>query len=468
MASNPARIARLAGAILAAAAVSALSLAVLVNLRDPEISQEARVMARYELPVIAPEGNAYVALLGLGAPPRVDPLAEGMRLAGERDSTRFADPFARQRVPRQEREADSDPDDHLTFAGDIDAGCDIFNEPCLPFALAREREVRDLYVRNFMLIDRYQEARRLPGFAVVAIADKRRADIERGNLGRVHTVLLTVAALDAQQGHAAEACSFLQADGDFWRRVLSGAASLGDKLSAFRALAENARLASEFVASPAFDAAACAAPLRSVLTPLTDAQLSLADAFRMAFVPNVRMLASWPDPAISVEPESWADRHLKETPIYDLFYRRNASINRSAEVYAGLAALAAQPAGRFVASRDAFLAQNSDLATAGPRWLYNPLGKLLLGRHVSLHVDYIAHAHGVAAYLKLVRMQLELKLAGIPPADVPQFLERAGTDAANPIDGRQFDWDRARRSLSFDPLDRRWRRWGTTATIVER
>ena len=306
MASNPARIARLAAAILAAAAVSALSLAVMINLRDGEISAEARAMAHYELPAIAADGNAYIALLGLDAPSRIDPLAEGMRLAAEHDTARFADPFARQRAPQQEREGDPDQDDRLAFAGDLDAACDIFSEPCLPFALARDHAVRDLYAKNFLLIDRYREARRLPGFAAVAIADKGRADIERGNLGRVHAVLLTVAALDAQQAHAAEACSFLQADGDFWRRVLSGAATLGDKLSAFRALAENARLASELVASPVFDASACATALRGLLAPLTGAQLSLADAFRMAFVPAVRMLASWPDAAISVEPESWA------------------------------------------------------------------------------------------------------------------------------------------------------------------
>jgi hypothetical protein len=195
-------------------------------------------------------------------------------------------------------------------------------------------------------------------------------------------------------------------------------------------------------------------------------ELSLADAFRMAFVPTVRMLASWPDPAISVEPESWADRHLKETPLYDLFYRRNASINRSAELYAGIAALAAQPISRFIAARDAFIAENRDLASVGPSWIYNPLGKSLIARHVPIHVDYIAHAHGVATYLKLVRMQLELRLAAVPPAGVPQILEHAGPDGANLLDGRPFRWDSEHRSLSFDPSDRRWRRWGTTVTIA--
>jgi len=463
MAIGRMRVARLAAWMLAAVVVCALAAAVLINLRDPEISPQARAMAHFELPAIAPEGNAYLVLLGLTAPPSVDALVEGRRLAAERDAALSLDPFARQRPPHEEREAD--PDDHLTFAGDLDAGCDIFTEPCLPFARARERAVRALFTGNRLLIDRYEQARQMPGFAAVPIADKRRAGIGRSTVGRVHAVLLTVAALDAQETHAAEACGFLQADGAFWRRVLSGAGTLGDRLSAFRALAEDARLASELIASTAFDAA-CGPSLRVLLTPLTAEELSLADAFKVAFVPMVRMLASWPDPAISLKPESWADRHLKETPLYDLFYRRNASINRCAEVYAGLAALAAQPPSRFIAARDAFVADSSDLATVGPSWAYNPLGKSLIARQLPTHVDYIAHAHGVATYLNLVRMQLELKLAAVPLAEVPQFLERAGPDGANPLDGRSFRWDREHRSLSFDPYDRRWRRWGTSVTIA--
>ena len=464
--ARPARVATIAATTLAAVVVAALLLFVLVNLRDPEISAQARSMARYESSPIAAEGNAYIALLGLTAPQRIAPIAEGMRLAAERDETRPADPFARRRAPRPERESDPDQDDRIVFAGDLDAACDIFSEPCLPFARAREPAVRALVAGNRLLIDRYEEVRRLPGFAAVPIADQWRADVERSNLGRVHAILMTGAALDAQQQRATAACGFLESDGAFWRRMLSGTGTLGDKLSAFRALGEDARLASELIASPLFDAAACRPALRALLAPMTDTELSMAQAFRMAYVPMVRMLASWPDPAISVEPESWADRHLKETPLYDLLYRRNATINRSAELYADLAALAAQPTVRFVAAREALLSDYRDLAPIGPGWLYNPLGKSLLGRHLPLHVDYIAHAHGVAAYVNLVRTQLELRLAAVPLREVPRFLERAGPDSKNPLDARPFHWDAARRSLSFDPLDRRWRRWGTSVTIT--
>jgi hypothetical protein len=462
-----AHVATVAAAALGVVVLGALFISVLVNLRDPEISAQARSMAHFQSHPIDDESNAYVALLGLSAPQRTDPIAEGKRLAAEYDSALYEDPFARQRRPHQSLERDPDQDDRVALAGDLDAACDIFSEPCMPFALARESAVRALVSANRLLIDRYESARRLPVFAVVPIADNGRAAIERSNLGRVHAILLTSAALDGQQGRAAAACGFLESDGAFWRRMLSGAGTLGDKLSAFRALGEDARLASELIASPVFDPASCGPPLRTLLAPLTGKEASLADAFRMAYVPMVRMLASWPDPAISVEPESWADRHLKETPLYDIYYCRNATINRGAQLFADLAALAAQRPANFVAARDAFLSDYRDLSSIGPGWFYNPLGKLLLGRHLPLHVDYVAHAHGVAAYVGLVRTQLDLRLAGIPLAQVPRFLERAGPDSGNPLDGRPFQWDSARRRLSFDPLDRRWRRWGTSVTVVE-
>ena len=464
---KPARIVTIAATIFGAVVLGALLLFVLVNLRDADISAEARSMARFAPAPVTADGNAYIALLGLTAPQGIDPITEGIRLAADYDGTLEGDPFARQRAPRRQRDDNPEQDDQVGFAGDFDAACDIFSEPCLPFARAREPAVRALVAGNRLLIDRYEQARRLPGFAAVPIADQRRADSERSNLGRVHALLLTAAALDAQQGRAAEACDFLESDGAFWRRVLSGSGTLGDKLSGFRALGEDARLGSEIIASPAFEPGACAPALRALLAPLTLTELSLADAFRAAYVPTLRMLASWPDPSVSVEPESWADRHLKETPVYELLYRRNATINRGAEIYAGLAALAAEPPARFAVARDKFLSDCRDLTSPGPGWFYNPLGKMLLGRHLPIHVDYIAHAHGVSAYVNLVRTQLELRLAAVPAGEVPRFLEHAGAYGVNPLDGRSFDWDPARRSLSFVPLDKRWRRWGTQASIVE-
>ncbi|HEY2864825.1 MAG TPA: hypothetical protein VGK37_14495 [Casimicrobiaceae bacterium] len=465
MAVRPVRIATTVAAGAAAAVLAALAVAALINMRDAEISTQARSMARFVPAAIPADNNAYVALLGLTAPRRSDPLAEGRRLIAERASEAPADPFAGRRPTHPTGDPGPDEDEQITLVGDVDAGCDIFNEPCLPFARTREGAIRTLIANNQLLIDRYHGTQRMSGFAVVPIPDTGRLAIEWSVLGRVHALLLTGAALDAQQGRAAEACGFLRDDGEFWRQVLSGAATLGDKLSAFRALSEDARLGSEIIEAVSFDAGACGPPLRTLLTPLTGQQQSLADAYRMAFVPMLRMLASWPDPAVSVEPESWADRHLKETPVYELFYRRNASINRCAVVFDGLAALAAEPAPRFAAARDAFLAGNRDLTSVGPGSLYNPLGKTLLGRHLPLNVDYIAHAHGVAAYIKLVRTQLELRLARVPAADVAQFLETAAPVSTNPFDGRPFGWDRERLRISFDPIDRRWRRWGTSATV---
>ncbi|MGH8850586.1 MAG: hypothetical protein ACREYD_06300 [Casimicrobiaceae bacterium] len=466
MSAGAARVAKVAAKALAATAAATVVLAILVNLRDPEISLQARAMSRFDLPAVPEAGNAYVALLGLSAAPDADPLAEGARLVAERDDATGRDPFARERAPRQEREGDDIEDGRIAFNGDRDLACDIFDEPCLPFAKARAAAISALLTNNKLLIERYLQARQMPVFAATVIANTRRANLERSNLVLVHALLLTQAALDAQQGSAGDACRFLRDDGAFWRRAMSGGATLGDKLSAFNAFSEDLRLGSEIIASEGFDAGACAPAINALLAPLTAEESSLANAFRTAFVPTLRMLASWPDPSISVEPESWPDRYLKETPIYELFYRRNASINRSARIHAGLAALATVPTRAFGAARDSFLADVSDVTAIGPGWLYNPLGKSLLGRHIALDVDYVAHAHGVAAYVALVRAQLALRLAGASPAQVPRFLEHAAVATMNPFDGRPFHWDAARRTLSFDPPDRRWRRWGASVPVA--
>ena len=466
MASGVARVAGIAAKVLAATAACTLVLAILINLHDPEISPDARAMSRFDAPAVPVTDNAYVALLGLSAPPGTDPLAEGARLIADRDGAAVSDPFARERAPREQRDRDDSEDDHIAFNGDRDLSCAIFDEPCLAFAKSRADAIGVVLADNALLTERYLQALQMPAVAAPAIADQPRADAEHSKVDRIHALLLTQAALDSQRGRAADACGFLRADGLFWRHAMSGGRTLGDKLSAFRAFSEDLRLASEIIASAGFDAGACAPPLDALLAPLTAPEISLADAFRTAFVPTLRMLASWPDPSISVEPESWPDRHLKETPVYELFYRRNASINRSAGIYAGLATLAAVPTARFAAARASFLADVSDITAIGARWIYNPLGKELLGRHVLFHVDYIAHGHGVAAYAALVRTQLALKLTAAPLADIPQFLERAGPANVNPLDGKPFQWDSARRTLSFDPPDRRWRRWGASVPVA--
>ncbi|HKW79917.1 MAG TPA: hypothetical protein VJQ49_02810 [Casimicrobiaceae bacterium] len=461
-----ARAPRVAAWCLIAATLLALLLAVVVNLHDEEISPLARQMSRLEPHPIPVAGNAYVALLGLSAPAGADPLAEGARLVAERDEAAARDPFSRQRAPRGER--DQDDDARPVFQGDRDLACDPLREPCLAFARARAAAIAALLAGNATLIERYLEARRMPVFVSAPIADQHRADAARSEVGLVHALLLTGTMLDAQSGRLSAACAALGADGVLWRRALAGSATLGDKMGALRALSEDLRSVSELVAWPGFDAAACAPALGPLLAPLSRDEISFAEIFHSSFVPTLRMLASWPDPAVSVEPEPWPERHLKETPVYDLFYRRNASINRSARLYADLSSLAEAPTTRFPAASAAFLAANRDLTAIGPAWMFNPLGRSLVGRHLTLQVDYIAHGHGVAAYVALVRAELALKLASVAPADVPAFLERAGRDIRNPLDDAAFRWDPATRTLSFDPPDNRWRRWGASVPIAAR
>ena len=214
---------------------------------------------------------------------RTDPIAEGKRLAAEHDTALSADPFARQR----RRTRRPNPTRIRTTGSRFNRGSRRrlrHIQRAMHAVRAGPRAGRS--GRSFppiaVLIDRYESARRMPGFAAVPIADHGRAAIERSNLGRVHAMLLTWLRWTRNRATQPRLAASSRPTARSGGAMLSGAGTLGDKLSAFRALGEDVRLASELIASPVFDAASCGPALRTLLAPMTAREASLADAFRMA------------------------------------------------------------------------------------------------------------------------------------------------------------------------------------------
>jgi hypothetical protein len=96
--------------------------------------------------------------------------------------------------------------------------------------------------------------------------------------------------------------------------------------------------------------------------------------------------------------------------------------------------------------------------------VYNPIGKALAGIAVPSYADYCARVFDLAAYLQLVRAQLEIRLAHVAPESVPAFLASAGSDTRNPYTEQPFSWNAEASSLSFEPRSTRWKEWPTGVT----
>lgn len=448
---------------LLVAAGAALVVVVVVNLRDERLSPEARSLADFQPPGVPDAQNAYLLLAGFDAPTGTDPVADGARIIAENNLAAEQNPWGPMYADRA-MSADAARDgDRLKFAGNPEKLCEPPERPCLALALAGRDDLRSMAAANAALVSRYLALQRLPAYANTA-APAAAQPIFNASLGPTRRLLLTQAAMQAQTGEPGKALAFLADDIRFWRRVLGGDGNLIDEMLAARALAADLRVLSELLASSAFDPKPFAAELRLMLAPLSSTERDSTHVFKKEFKMQARLhTALAKDPAFGRD-ASWWER-MTHGLLSSLFHQPNASLNDAARYFSGLQALASHPPSEFVERRDRLQREGDDLAKPTLAWAYNPIGKSLVGIGVPSYPEFVGRVFDLAAYLQLVRAQLELRLANVAPGAVPGFLAAASPEARNPYTGAPFGWNGAERALSFPPMTKRWRDWDAKAVL---
>ncbi len=164
--------------------------------------------------------------------------------------------------------------------------------------------------------------------------------------------------------------------------------------------------------------------------------------------------------------EAKVERLLWSKHLAGLFYKPQATTNLSAEGFEQLAGLANTAPAGFVARRDRLRAEFTEAGAFRADMVYNPFGKILVEIARPHYDDYVARVFDLAAYVNLVRAQLEIRLATVPPDGVQAFLSNAGAETRNPYDGTPFTWDAATGTLSFQPQTQRFRDWGTSVSVA--
>src|SRR5208282_4052333 len=145
--------------------------------------------------------------------------------------------------------------------------------------------------------------------------------------------------------------------------------------------------------------------LRQILTPLSAPELNMASLFKSEFEMHARLVTSLPDEMAKDKSIGWIDRLMNGW----LFYKTNASLNQSAQLFAALQSLASSPPSDFAVLWDKLQKEVRTQSAPGIRWIYNPLGRMTVGMFIPSYREYFTRVFDLAAYVNLVRAQFELR-----------------------------------------------------------
>jgi hypothetical protein len=473
------RLIRIGGKTLLALGALLLSFAAVVfaiNARDEQLSPQAVALLEPPPNPLAAEDNAYLWLIGSGAPEGASPVAAGeARVTGE--IRLFAlirsDPEAANGLIRQEMAA-------ISAGSKVKAPehfCADGVERIWETLSTRRAEVVALLAANRELMDRYAASKRARGYFDVNPASV--SGLVPFLSSGTRCLFLADIATRLRAGTAGErrkALAELSEDTRLWQSILTADTEIGSTMVAANALRANFFLVADFVA----------ASLDAVGTEdtLEDAELALGStsawSIGPAFARQFRQFADivrWQVPCEQPGTQlpkmcaevSWWQRLSGRVSAH--FYKRNATINLAAERDRRLAELAATVTSTLPAGIDAYvrwsddaLGPGNDLSWSGSiGWLierarrkpfgfaYNPFGAVLVNNSSEPGVGWVRTISDAVAVQRAVRMGIEIRRMHTPPAAVPDLMRQHPEWSMHPGTGKPIDWDQAGGALTIKP-----------------
>ncbi len=437
------------------------------SLQDEPLTASAQEQLAYPLPQVDPRQNAYVALVGFGAPADGDIFAAGQAAIEQTNEQAINLRTNIPQGPDQEFFATLNAPKALLFSGPpFKNPCNDLaaTHNCLQAVAAQSDAIAQALQQNAILLERYRLLQQLPVFAHTSAPTIDMSPYRE--IAAASNLLSAAAILDIQRGRVEQGLDFFQRDISFYRNVLAGENTLISAMIARHRLMSHYHALSNLIADPAFPAARHAVRLRALFAPFAqkDKNLHAALSFERRFVLETftRM-----DP-LGVTGEQGFMQDMPQTgkAFFSRFvFKKNMSANT-------LNAFWEQTLARTDALTETSLPdalrnpprpENMmfDIAALyrkhGLLFWRNYFGEVLVNVASPNYVEYIAAIYDMATYAHLVDAQLQLRIDNLPPDDIPARLQQSAAVFLNPYTGRPFDWRITDNALSFEPLAERTR-----------
>ncbi len=238
-----------------------------------------------------------------------------------------------------------------------------------------------------------------------------------------------------QAGDTAEFVRRTAEEAAFFRMVLSGESSLLYKMLGIAWLERSARMVSEAIQTTPDFSRKHQAALLEITRPLSLSEQSLGNVMEGELRHSSAMLRS-----VFVDTAS-----IWERWIYGLAFKQNATANsqyRNVVVWRDLTQL---PSEQYLAAEKYALEKiYHPWGNGYLRWIYNPLGKAIIGIGAPAYSNYPRRIIDADGLLRLVSLQIQIAAQKIPESDIPAFLKNADPKFRDPYTGQPMQWDKTR------------------------
>ena len=400
--------------------------------KDEPLREEWRAFMEAK-PMAVPDGdNIYVAMAGFDAAEGENIFETGRRWMDKKEKDFAQDEREEEEEEKWEEWARAEASKALRWQKATPPfEChDRSGRDFLECAHLQEAHLEAELSANETLLERYAVLQKLPLYVAPAFPDPWNVI----TIFELHKRLATAALLEAEGGDAEAGLAFFKEDMALWRRALEGKRDgLLTVVAAF-ALSNNLDMLSLLLSLPSTKLEGQASAWRELLAPLSQEQLNM----RPVVEAELRLLH------YVVRLFGKENGHV---------FLPNALMNGGAPFFNAWLKLSTLPWEDYMQQREEALALWDTLSKPQRHWVYNPVGKWLFSKALRLvlnegHWDNVIRGlHKSDAHLRMVRLQLELRIASMPSEDIPAFLAQQNPAYCAPC--TDFSWDVETRKLSF-------------------
>ena len=415
--------------VLAVMVLLPLALLIIINLFDEDLDPKAAAYGEPRAATVPAAENAYFAMIAVSAPDGADGMAYARAWHNEVKAAALEK--RKEKLPeskRAKRPVVCDPRQSACIAESSGKSAEIAQQlEAYKEDLARYDAMLNLKRYEDVIDYQVQLDSSFPPYPAFAAAQ---------------SAYLLRASLDIEAGRFEEAVAALERDLAFQRMLLASSRTLIGKMIATANHWRTLQFVSELVQARQSEIAPFLPRLRKGLEPLNVTALNLGSTMEAEFG---LVKASFRDGLIG---KGGALGVPMEDVMALLFFKRNASMNRSYRYYSGVGALLSLPADRLEAEANAFAAKWDPAPQWN--WIYDPVGKILQSVAAPSFKEYAWRLHDLDGLMRLLALRMDMLVAGVSAEQAPKFIAKSDAGLHNPYTRKPMSWDADKKRIYFE------------------